>query len=174
MTAATLIAGGYDIGFQQSDHVVRAVESGGDLFAFMAFAHAPELSLIVAPQIASFDALRNGTIVVDGARTGYALLLRKLLADHGLSATDYRMQEFGGSQERQDAMRSGGGIATLLNPPFDRQLVAEGFGHHVPKGYIYFAMAFSFSVELLNIHFRKTRSKPVKLREPNMPGDEGH
>ena len=38
------------------------------------------------------------------------------------------MQEFGGSQERQDAMRSGGGIATLLNPPFDRQLVAEGFG----------------------------------------------
>jgi predicted tellurium resistance membrane protein TerC len=53
-------------------------------------------------------------------------------------------------------------------------LVAEGFGHHVPKGYVYFAMAFSFSVELLNIHFRKTRSKPVKLREPNMPGDEGH
>ena len=92
-----LIAGGYDIGFQQSDHVVRAVESGGDLFAFMAFAHAPELSLIVAPQIASFDDLRNGTIVVDGARTGYALLLRKLLADHGLSANDYRMQEFGGS-----------------------------------------------------------------------------
>ena len=123
-----LIAGGYDIGFQQSDHVVRAVESGGDLFAFMAFAHAPELSLIVAPQIASFDDLRNGTIVVDGARTGYALLLRKLLADRGLSASDYRMQEFGGSQERQDAMRSGGGIATLLNPPFDRQLVAEGFG----------------------------------------------
>jgi ABC-type nitrate/sulfonate/bicarbonate transport system substrate-binding protein len=123
-----LIAGGYDIGFQQSDHVVRAVEGGGDLFAFMAFAHAPELSLIVAPKIASFEDLRNGTIVVDGARTGYALLLRKLLADHGLSAADYRMQEFGGSQERQDAMRSGGGIATLLNPPFDRQLMAEGFG----------------------------------------------
>lgn len=123
-----LIAGGYDIGFQQSDHVVRAVEAGGDLFAFMAFAHAPELSLVVAPQITSFDSLRNGTIVVDGARTGYALLLRKLLADHGLSANDYRMQEFGGSQERQDAMRSGGGIATLLNPPFDRQLMAEGFG----------------------------------------------
>ena len=123
-----LSAGGYEIGFQQSDHVVRAVESGGDLFAFMAFAHAPELSLVVAPQIVSFEHLRGGTIVVDGARTGYALLLRKLLADRGLAERDYRMQEFGGSQERQDAMRGGGGIATLLNPPFDRQLLAEGFG----------------------------------------------
>jgi len=47
-------------------------------------------------------------------------------------------------------------------------------GHHVPKGYVYFAMAFSFSVELLNIHFRKTRSKPVKLREATMPGDDQH
>ena len=34
-------------------------------------------------------------------------------------------------------------------------LVAEGFGHHVPKGYVYFAMAFSLGVELLNIWMRK-------------------
>ena len=51
-------------------------------------------------------------------------------------------------------------------------LVAEGFGHHVPKGYIYFAMAFSFGVELLNIRFRKSRAKPVKLREAAMPGED--
>ena len=51
-------------------------------------------------------------------------------------------------------------------------LVAEGFGHHVPKGYIYFAMAFSFGVELLNIRFRKARAKPVKLREAAMPGED--
>jgi len=36
-------------------------------------------------------------------------------------------------------------------------LMAEGFGVHVPKGYIYFAMAFSVSVELLNIRLRKNR-----------------
>jgi len=36
-------------------------------------------------------------------------------------------------------------------------LMAEGFGVHVPKGYIYFAMAFSVSVELLNIRLRKSR-----------------
>jgi len=40
-------------------------------------------------------------------------------------------------------------------------LVAEGFGSHVSKGYIYFAMAFSLFVELLNIRYR--RRAPVKL-----------
>jgi predicted tellurium resistance membrane protein TerC len=34
-------------------------------------------------------------------------------------------------------------------------LMAEGFGLHVPKGYVYFAMAFSFFVELLNIRMKK-------------------
>jgi ABC-type nitrate/sulfonate/bicarbonate transport system substrate-binding protein len=124
-----LIAGGYDIGFQQSDHVVRAVESGADLFAFMAFAHAPELSLVAAPDITSLAALRGKTIVVDGARTGYALLLRKLLADNGLADGDYTMREFGGSQERFDAMMSRAGAASLLNPPFDRRLFAAGFNN---------------------------------------------
>ena len=45
-------------------------------------------------------------------------------------------------------------------------LIADGFGHHVPKGYIYFAMAFSVGVEMLNIRMRKKAGKPVDLREP--------
>lgn len=45
-------------------------------------------------------------------------------------------------------------------------LIADGFGHHVPKGYIYFAMAFSVGVEMLNIRLRKKAVKPVDLREP--------
>jgi predicted tellurium resistance membrane protein TerC len=49
-------------------------------------------------------------------------------------------------------------------------LVAEGFGHHVPKGYVYFAMAFSLSVELLNIRLRKRNAKPVQLHPPKIPG----
>jgi predicted tellurium resistance membrane protein TerC len=36
-------------------------------------------------------------------------------------------------------------------------LVAEGFDQHIPKGYVYFAMAFSLGVELLNMKVRKTR-----------------
>src|SRR5688572_31553208 len=45
-------------------------------------------------------------------------------------------------------------------------LVAEGFDHKVPKGYIYFAMAFSVAVEMLNIRMRKKKSAPVNLHEP--------
>jgi predicted tellurium resistance membrane protein TerC len=37
-------------------------------------------------------------------------------------------------------------------------LIAEGFEHHIPKGYIYFAMAFSLCVEMLNIKLRKKRA----------------
>lgn len=48
-------------------------------------------------------------------------------------------------------------------------LVAEGLGHHVPKGYIYFAMAFSVFVELLNLRLLKTAGKPVRFRERYRP-----
>jgi predicted tellurium resistance membrane protein TerC len=42
-------------------------------------------------------------------------------------------------------------------------LMAEGLGHHVPKGYIYFAMAFSLGVEMLNIRFRNRSNDVVNL-----------
>jgi predicted tellurium resistance membrane protein TerC len=45
-------------------------------------------------------------------------------------------------------------------------LVADGLGHHVPKGYIYFAMAFSVVVEMLNLRMKKRAVKPVELHEP--------
>ncbi len=45
-------------------------------------------------------------------------------------------------------------------------LIAAGFDHEVPKGYIYFAMAFSVAVEMLNLRVRKRAAAPVHLREP--------
>lgn len=45
-------------------------------------------------------------------------------------------------------------------------LLADGFDQHIPKGYIYFAMAFSVFVEMLNLKLRKPHVAPVKLREP--------
>ena len=40
-------------------------------------------------------------------------------------------------------------------------LVADGFGQHIPRGYIYFAMAYAFGVELLNIKARSRRKKSI-------------
>lgn len=44
-------------------------------------------------------------------------------------------------------------------------LVGESLGHHIPKGYIYFAMAFAFGVEMLNLRLR-SKAKPVELHQP--------
>ena len=46
-------------------------------------------------------------------------------------------------------------------------LVLEGFEHHIPKGYIYFAMGFSVFVEMINLRLRKTA--PVQLHERYVP-----
>ena len=45
-------------------------------------------------------------------------------------------------------------------------LIADGFDHHVPKGYVYFAMAFSVLVEMLNLRLRRKAAAPVRLHEP--------
>ena len=42
-------------------------------------------------------------------------------------------------------------------------LLAEGFEQHIPKGYIYFAMAFSVLVEMLNLKMKKKNTKTVEL-----------
>jgi predicted tellurium resistance membrane protein TerC len=44
-------------------------------------------------------------------------------------------------------------------------LIADGFGHHVPKGYVYFAMAFAVAVEMLNLRLRRRAARPVALHE---------
>jgi predicted tellurium resistance membrane protein TerC len=51
-------------------------------------------------------------------------------------------------------------------------LVAEGFDHHIPKGYIYFAMAFSVFVEMINLRVR-AKARPVELREPYVAPGRG-
>jgi predicted tellurium resistance membrane protein TerC len=40
-------------------------------------------------------------------------------------------------------------------------LVAEGLGQHIPKGYIYFAMAFSLGVEMINLRVRRSKARPA-------------
>ncbi|MCS7078020.1 MAG: TerC family protein [Bacteroidia bacterium] len=48
-------------------------------------------------------------------------------------------------------------------------LVVDGFGVHLEKGYVYSAMIFSLFVEFLNLRLKKSKTPPVRLREPRMP-----
>jgi len=50
-------------------------------------------------------------------------------------------------------------------------LIADGFGQHVSKGYIYFAMAFSLFVEVLNLRIRRGGEPPVQLHQSYVQGD---
>ena len=47
-------------------------------------------------------------------------------------------------------------------------LLGEALGQHIPKGYIYFSMAFAFAVEMLNLKLRAKAARPVDLHEPNL------
>lgn len=122
-----LLRGTYDIGLQQNDGIVRVTEGGADLFIFLPMAHLPAFSLITAPSITRIEDLRGKAVAVDSPRGGYTLLLRRMLAAKGLTTADYTMSLAGGSKEKDAAMRSGTALATLINPPFDANLVASGF-----------------------------------------------
>ena len=50
-------------------------------------------------------------------------------------------------------------------------LIAESLGFHIPKGYLYFSMAFSVVVEMINIRMRR-RGKPVDLHDRDLPPEE--
>ena len=119
--------GEFDVGIQLPDHVVRAAARGSDLVAFMAPVHAPDISLVAVPGLRSLGELGGRVIAVDGARSGYALLLRRMLRAQGISDSDCQLVEFGGTQERLQALTEGRASAAFINPPFDRILLDQRF-----------------------------------------------
>jgi len=119
--------GRFDVGLQLPDHVVRACLQGTDLCVLAAQSHAPDVALVAAPSIQKIDQLKGHRIAVDGARSGYALLLVKLLSSMGWRSDDYQLVEVGDSQQRVQALRSGDLMASFVNPPLDKALVNDGF-----------------------------------------------
>lgn len=119
--------GEFDIGIQLPDHIVRAVSRGSDVFAFMAPVHAADISLIAKTGLRSLADLRGRVVAVDGAKSGYALLLRQMLRAQGVSDADCPLTEFGGTKERLDALTEGRADAAFINPPFDKELLSRGF-----------------------------------------------
>jgi NitT/TauT family transport system substrate-binding protein len=122
-----LESGLYDLGLQLPDHVIRSVEKGSDLCIVAAQAHAPDVALVADPQILDLDKLMGKSIGVDGARTGYALLLTRLLYKAGWKEKDFVLTEIGGTTERIEALETGVISACLVNPPFDQFLIKQGF-----------------------------------------------
>jgi ABC-type nitrate/sulfonate/bicarbonate transport system substrate-binding protein len=84
------------------------------------------LSLMAQPEYSDVACLRGQKLAVDALTTGYAFVLKEILAHHGLAEPDVRYVSVGTGAERFGALNEGRCAATLLNAPLC--LAAESVG----------------------------------------------
>jgi ABC-type nitrate/sulfonate/bicarbonate transport system substrate-binding protein len=131
--ARDLEAGRYDLALTSVDNVVAYDEGEGQAglgeVYFVALFGVDDgmLSLVAAPSVLSAAALAGRRVSVDAATTGYAFVLRAILARAGLA--DVPFIQVGGGAKRLAGLLAGQQDATLLNTPLD--IVAESHGFRV-------------------------------------------
>jgi ABC-type nitrate/sulfonate/bicarbonate transport system substrate-binding protein len=128
-----LIRGDWDIGLTGFDNVVAYQEGQGeaeidrepDLFAFMG-GDSSFLRLVVQPDIHSYADLQGKTLSVDALTTGFAFVLRAMLARNGIAEGDVRFERAGGVLQRFEALKAGRHAGTLLVTPFELLALEAG------------------------------------------------
>ena len=88
-----------------------------ELVAWLGARNGP-LTLVAGPPIRAVAELRGRSIAVDALDTGYAFVLRAILAARGLADGDYQLEPLGATNLRWQALRDGRTPATLLSAPF--------------------------------------------------------
>ena len=129
-----LIDGKFDIAMTAVDNLIAYMEGQGeattestpDIVAVMGSDNG-FLSLLTAPGIKTFAALRGTTLSVDAFTTGYAFVLRRMLKVQGLNDGDCNLVKAGGFQQRFDGLIAGAQSGTLSVPPFTFLAAAKGF-----------------------------------------------
>ena len=129
-----LIEGRFDITVTAMDNLVAYQEGQGeaeyegvcDLVAFMGVDDSFQ-SLMAAPEIRSVADLRGKKIAVDALTTGYAFILREMIARAGMTDADVTYERTGGGPMRLQAMLDGNYAAGLLATPLDRIAADRGF-----------------------------------------------
>lgn len=130
---AHLIDGDFEIAATAIDNVVAYMEGQGaaqtrrpaDLRVFMGSATYRN-AFVVTPEIKGWDDLRGRKIAVDALTTGYAFLLRKMLADNGLDEDDYVFESIGAPAQRWAAVKSGSHVGALLTDELTEIAVRAG------------------------------------------------
>ncbi len=131
-----MITGRWEIALTGFDNVVAYQEGQGEakidvapeLFAFMG-GDSAFLRLVVQPNITSYADLKGKTLSVDALTTGFAFVLRKMLARNGLSDDEVLFERAGGALQRFEALKAGKHAGTLLVTPFE--LIGKEAGLHV-------------------------------------------
>ncbi len=106
-------------GREGAEIVAVAHDSRGDSLGLAMFARS---------EIQSWDDLRGKRLGADAVDTAFALVLRRILLEHGLDLDrgDYELAAVGSTGERFEALRQGAIVAAMLNPPYDTQAEAAG------------------------------------------------
>jgi ABC-type nitrate/sulfonate/bicarbonate transport system substrate-binding protein len=129
-----LADGTFDLAITLIDNVVAYREGQGevplvgpDLVAVMAADTRAYPTLVTQPGIRAYADLRGKALSVDALNTGYALVLRAMLAHGGLAPGDYTLESVGGAHERYVAMLEGRHAGCLLNSPLEGMLESRGY-----------------------------------------------
>ena len=125
-----------DLAFAVFDNVVAYQEGQGeakvrddpDLFAFMG-GDGGFLAIVAAPAVKRFGDLKGKTLSVDAMTTGFAFVVRELVASNGLAEADIDFVRAGGTANRYRELIAGKHDATLLRTPFE--LLAQDRGFNV-------------------------------------------
>jgi ABC-type nitrate/sulfonate/bicarbonate transport system substrate-binding protein len=121
-----LIKGEWEIALTGVDNIVAYQEGQGeaeidrepDLFVFMGGDNA-FLRFVVQGDIKTYADLKGKTITIDAMTTGFAFVLRKMLAENGIAESDVAWERAGGVMQRWEALKAGKHTGTLLLTPFD-------------------------------------------------------
>ena len=129
-----LYEGRFDLAFSSIDNVIAYDEGQGEAgltsdpdFVALFGIDDGMLSLVAAPEIRSIADLKGKTVSVDAMTTGFAFVLRAMLANAGLAEADVVFSKVGGGAQRLQALLRGEQTATLLNAPLDGMAVSKGF-----------------------------------------------
>jgi ABC-type nitrate/sulfonate/bicarbonate transport system substrate-binding protein len=129
-----LIDGKFDIAMTALDNVIAYAEGQGaapttqapDIVAFMGGDNG-FLRLVTVPEVRAYGDLKGKQLSVDALTTGYAFVLRELLAKGGLQPSDYELVPAGGIGQRFEALLEKKHAGTLLISPFEAAAEARGF-----------------------------------------------
>ncbi len=131
--AKNLYAGRFDLALTSVDNIVAYDEGQGEAdlpgpadFVALFGVDNGMLSVMAVPEVKSFADLKGKTLSVDAMTTGFAFVLRDILARNGLTDSDVTYVKVGGGAQRLEALLKHEQAGTLLNTPLD--LVAEGKG----------------------------------------------
>lgn len=117
-------SGDCDVALTAIDNLIAWNTGGDDLVLVGQVERTTVLDLVAS--VERIEDLRGATLAVDAVDTGFAIVLRKILRDHGLGSDDYELLPAGGIQQRCDAITGRQAAGGLLGPPWSDQALAHG------------------------------------------------